>query len=219
MRLLGLSAAAAPSPLLVAAALAFTACGGNEFVLAGDASAGSQGSDAAVAPEAETGGPFADFCASLHDYYTRCQFTRTCDQRNLDNCTADAYDLSEAARSAFIACQPTITCNPGGTAWVHESCVSARLGVTVPTAQQSKLAQDYCAMCPSATGGNCTSTTFFREGAIQATDAPGFDALLYNDMIVQMIDRSCATTLACVLFRSCEDGIIGAQIPPDACKD
>jgi hypothetical protein len=219
MRLLRRIAAAAPGALFVAAALAVAACGGNEFVYArADASTGSEGPDASAGLEAGTGAS-AEFCAALRAYYARCQYAGLCDQRNLDNCSVDAFDLSDVARAAFIACQQNIACNRGGTAWVHESCVSAKLAVAVPTQEQAKLAQDYCAMCMQGTT-TCSAATFYREGVIQATDGPGFDALLYNDTIVKMIDQSCVTGLNCVAFRTiCEDGIIGQQVPPDACKD
>lgn len=222
MRLLKWIAAAARGGLLVAAALAAAACGGNEFVYTSDASTGSEGDNAAAGSDAaaETGASAA-FCTALHAYYARCQFMQPCDQRNLDNCSVDAFDLSDVARAAFIACWQNITCNSGGTAWVHESCVSAKLAAAVPTPQQMKLAQDYCNTCSSPGGTTtCSAASFYREGVIAAADGPGFDALLYNDTIVKMIDQSCVTQLMCIAFRTiCEDGIIAQQVPADACKD
>ena len=221
MSLLRRIAVAARRAVLVAPALALAACGGNEFVFAPDASTDSESGDgAAGGPEsAPETGTAADFCVALRAYYDRCQFVAKCDQQNLDNCSADAFDLSEAARAAFIACQAAIACNRGGTAWVHENCVSAKLAAAVPTPEQTKLAQDYCTTCMPGTT-TCSPASFYREGAFQAADGPGFDALLYNDTIVRMIDQSCVTGLMCIAFRNiCEDGIIAQQIPPDACKD
>jgi hypothetical protein len=212
-------------PLLAAAALFAAACGGNEFVLSSDA-AGSTGGDAGSGSDAgaDSGAAARPFCDALSAYYAHCQFNSPCDRKNLDNCGAFSYALSDVARSAFISCEQSmsIQCARGGTAWVRESCVSAKLAAGTPTAAQSKLASDYCNACPqTAAGMACTPRTFFQQNPLTAAaDGPGFNSLLYNDPLVQSVDQMCANSRSCDLaFRICEGVYIASQVPADACGD
>jgi hypothetical protein len=217
MSSLAILAAVRMRALLVAASVAAAGCGGNEFVLApGDTTGVSQDSGSASDGE---GGVVADYCQALRAYYSRCQNNSACDQKNLANCGAYAYALSEAARSAFIACHPVLQCATGQN-WFRESCVSARLAAAMPTMAQTKLANDYCGKCMQSTTTGCNAASFFKEGFVAATDGPGFAALLYNDMVVLSIDQTCANAVSCdPTFRYCENVVVQPQVPVDACKD
>jgi hypothetical protein len=211
--------AASTVSLLGAASLTGGGCGGNEFVLSTDSGPDLGARDTGAGSDAlGEGGPTGAYCDALRAYYSRCQYTARCDQQNLENCGTFASALSDVARAAFIACQQVIACNHGA-AWVHESCVRTKLEAAAPSAEQMKLANDYCAACMQA-GSTCTQATFYSEGFIQAADGPGFDALLYNDAFVHSVDQMCVSALSCsVAFRVCADTYITSQAPTDACRD
>jgi hypothetical protein len=205
-------------PRILGAVSVATGCGGSEFVLV-EAGVGSPDRDTSAGPDALTEGG-STFCDSLRAYYASCPgFSAPCDQRNLANCGVYSAALSDVARTAFVTCQQegNLTC-ARGAAWVHDPCVRGVLVDAKPTPEQATLARDYCTTCPQTATG--CSTTFFNEGFSALADGPGFDSLLYNDVLVRAVDRTCVSNaLSCGLFRVCEDNYLRSQVPADACGD
>jgi len=217
----------ATATILAAATASLIAidCGGNDFT-AGSSEGGSEGGsgDAGATDAADGASGLAGFCQALTGYYARCGYAAPCDQKNLEDCAALGFSLSDATRQAFIDCQATVECLRG-TDFVRGSCVRSKLAMASLTPVQSKYASDFCAAChPDA--GTCMSA-FYAEGAVAGTDGLGFVAFLLNDPSVSALDKACIPIPgnpdagACDFrFGLCEVlNLPSLGLPADACKD
>jgi hypothetical protein len=182
------------SALLLAVSLTVPAC----------ASSGSSSSG---------GANTSDYCSQASDYVARCHITDACTLAQIQDCSTTASNFSAATLAAEAACFSAASCGDGGTTTLA-NCPQPAPGA--PTAAQTKLAEDYCAVCHglNQTAADCVAG-FYRSGPNEAglptLPGPGSSAIRLSDSFATNVDAECipklvpeAGALACTLaFDQC----------------
>lgn len=174
-------------------------------------------------------GTASAYCAAVANYVIACNVTDPCALAASEQCLATAASsYSPVALGAFTLCLDGTSCgDAGGAAW--GACSAYWTAVAAPTDAQAKLAQDYCAACPTAAEmtAQCVSTFYANvddAGAVVATGA-GYPLLPRTDKVVASAGSKCVPKIVdggapgCATFAACELEVLSGAIPalPAAC--
>ena len=175
------------------------------------------------------GGTSSDYCSAISSYATRCNVTNACLTATENDCSALASAYSGATLATVSACLNAIPCGDAG-ANAAAACFQIATSKGAPTAAQTKLAQDYCAVCAgSQTTAECASTFFTTtagDSGVTVATGPGNGLLGFSDTVATTVDTKCVPALgdggllACAAtFRICEAQVSLAALPtaPAAC--
>jgi hypothetical protein len=161
-----------------------------------------------------TGTSTSDYCSQASDYVSRCHITNACTLAQLQDCGTIASNYSAATLAAEAACFSAATCGDAGTTPLA-SCPQPAPGA--PTAAQTKLAEDYCAVCPglNQTTADCVAGFYGSGGANEAgiptLPGPGNSAIRLSDSFATNVDSQCIPKLAP------EAGAIACTLTFDQC--
>jgi hypothetical protein len=179
-----------------------------------------------------TNPPSSDFCSQASDYVTRCHVTDACTLAFVQECSTIAGNDSAATLAAQADCIHAATCSDAGAAGSGlAGCLLQKpASPPAPTAAQTKLAQDYCAVCPRAgqTAAECVAGFYGNVNDAGATGVggPGNAIFGLSDSVASSVDTQCipklggdAGTFGCALtFDACLFPIVVAAVkPPAAC--
>jgi len=172
------------------------------------------------------------FCGALKPYLTVCPAPGTsqaCLQAQLDavstECGVISSQYSTAYKNAVVHCPAPTTCmfsDPFLTPCFEQAVLSAPF-----TAAQTKLANDYCALCASNQSIDAAACPrqfwgIAPDGGASNLNSPGGFALLFGDSFDEAIDTKClagAAAAACGNFSLCAEMTVAQSSPalPQAC--
>ena len=176
------------------------------------------------------GATASDYCATLSNYVTKCHITDPCITASVQQCSTAASAYSPAALTAVISCVGDAACGDAGLGSLP-ACIQQKQAAATPSAAQSKLAQDYCAICPrpNQTATDCVARFYTGAVANEAgtTVGPGNGLFNLNDSVTGSIDSQCIPKIAadagffgCAFtFETCSLGVVLAAVgtAPAAC--
>ena len=157
----------------------------------------------------------SDYCSEVRSYASRCNLTDACTVASLPQCSASAAAYSSAELAAATACFSAIACGDAGAA-AGSSCLQKKVAAATPTTVQTKLAQDYCAACPSFTQTTAQCLSSFYGGT-----GPATELIAFNDTIATDVDAQCIPASAdggpptCDDFGQCVIKVLVADLPPE----
>ncbi len=166
----------------------------------------------------------ADYCSALSSYVSRCNLTNACITATVGQCSSLASVASSAALAANAECLNETPCGDAGQTLDLQGCYQAKLAAPTPTAAQTKLAQDYCAVCaaPGQSAAACASSFYptDTDAGVAVGGVPGAGTLLqYSDAVATNIDAQCvpadAGALGCLGFGVCALKTLAAAAPPE----
>jgi hypothetical protein len=159
-------------------------------------------------PVGSGGGPATNAaCEAIIAYDQRCSdtqemHTQKCGDDRKTTCTQATKTMSDAYRSAVVACfTSSVAC--GDT----DACVSDKLSTGQPTAAMLKVRDDYCATCGDEAGPDCKNA-FFRISNDDG-NGDGYMILQVSDDVAADIDAKCtgsALNPADLGATNCRDG-------------
>jgi hypothetical protein len=162
-----------------------------------------------------SGGSASDYCSAVAGYVSKCHITDPCTTAAVEDCSTIASVYSAAQLAAAVSCVSDAVCGDAGVTSVG-SCIQQKQMVATPTATQSKLAQDYCAICPRAnqTEAACVSGFYApsapSEAGIPAV-GPGNGFFGLSDSVASDIDTQCIAKI------TADAGAFGCAFTFDSC--
>jgi hypothetical protein len=172
------------------------------------------------------------FCGALKPYLTACPATGTsqaCLQAQVGalstECSGISSQYSTAYKNAVVRCAAPTSCmfsDPFLTPCFEQAVLSAPF-----TAAQTKLADDYCALCASNASIDAAACPrqfwgIAPDGGVSNLSSPGGFALSFGDSFDEAIDTKClagTAAAACGNFSLCAEMTIAQNSPtlPQAC--
>lgn len=137
-----------------------------------------------------------------------------------------AANRSASALQVETDCVQAASCADAGAG--ASECYTQRVTSLSPTATQTTLAEDFCAVCAGTQTTSACESGFYAHGGDGGTQGPGAAALTLSDAVVTSIDGKCiaglssdggASAAACAAtFEACVEQTIFDDAPePSGC--